>query len=177
MSQKQNPVDLGLFAAGIGLIIGSFSPWISVAIMNLSGIDGWRGYVTLSSGLILVVNASTRLWPQILDKRFTTKLSLLSKVSLAVSLAVLVEVGVRLRQVTNEISDIASEVPLGMPTADTTFSGLTQALDEFAKSLADAFKPRLAMGWYVCLVSVAVAIALVFVPNGSSDTNESSSDE
>jgi len=162
MSQKQNPVDLGLFAAGIGLIIGSFSPWISVAIMNLSGIDGWRGYVTLSSGLILVVNASTRLWPQILDKRFTTKLSLLSKVSLAVSLAVLVEVGVRLRQVTNEISDIASEVPLGMPTADTTFSGLTQAFDDLAKSLTDALKPHLAIGWYVCLLSVAVTSALIF---------------
>jgi hypothetical protein len=160
MSQKQNPVDLGLFAAGIGLIIGSFSPWISVAIMNLSGTDGWRGYVTLVSGLILVVNASTRLWPQILDKRFTSKLSLLSKVSLVASLAVLVEVGVRLRQVTNEISDIASES--GSTPTDTTFSGLTQAFDDLAKSLTDALKPQLAIGWYVCLLSVAVTSALIF---------------
>ena len=161
MSQKQNPVDLGLFAAGIGLIIGSFSPWISVAILNLSGTDGWRGYVTLTSGLILVVNASTRLWPQILDKRFISKLSLLSKVSLVASLAVLVEVGVRLRQVTNEISDIASESG-STPTADTTFSGLTQALDDLTKSLTDALKPHLAIGWYVCLLAVAVTAALIF---------------
>ena len=162
MSQKQNPVDLGLFVAGISLIIGSFSPWISVAIMNLSGTDGWRGYVTLISGLILVVNASTRLWPQILDKRFTTKLALLSKVSVVASLAVLVEVGVRLRQVTNEISDIAPESS-STPTVDTTFSGFTQALDDLTKSLTEALKPHLAIGWYVCLISVAVSLALIFM--------------
>ena len=162
MSQKQNPIDLGLFAAGIGLIIGSLSPWITVAIMNLSGTDGWRGYVTLISGLILVVNASTRLWPQILVKRFTTKLALLSKVSVVASLAVLVEVGVRLRQVTNEISDIASESS-STPTVDTTFSGFTQALDDLTKSLTDALKPHLAIGWYVCLISVAVSLALIFM--------------
>ena len=29
MDKKQNPYDLGLLAAGVGLIVGSFSPWIS----------------------------------------------------------------------------------------------------------------------------------------------------
>ena len=54
------------------------------------------------------------------------------------------------------------------------FGGMTEALDDFAKSLADAFKPRLAMGWYVCLVSVAVAIALFFISNGSAEENGTS---
>ena len=42
---------------------------------------------------------------------------------------------------------------------------VTQATDDifgdFAKSLTDAFKPRLAMGWYICLLSVVVAVVLV----------------
>jgi hypothetical protein len=74
---------------------------------------------------------------------------------------VLVEVGVRLRQVTNDLSDIASENS-SAPTADTTFSGFTQALDDLTKSLTDALKPQLAIGWYVCLLSVAVTSALIF---------------
>ena len=161
MSQKQNPADLGLFASGVALVIGSFSPWISVAFLHIAGTDGWRGYVTLISGLILTVNASTRLWPQMLDKRFASKLSLLSKVSAVASLAVLVEVAIRLKQVTNGMSDIASDSG-STPTVDTTFSGLTQALDDLTKSLTDALKPHLAIGWYVCLLSLAVTAALIF---------------
>ena len=43
MDKKQNPYDLGLLAAGVGLIVGSFSPWISVMIVNIAGTAGFRG--------------------------------------------------------------------------------------------------------------------------------------
>ena len=161
MSQKQNPVDLSLFAASVALVVGSFSPWISISIMNISGIEGWRGYLTLISGLILLVNASTKL-QSLLDVRFTSKIGLLGKVSLVVSLAVLVEVAVRLQQVSNEFSDIASENDSTV-TTDPLLGDFAKAIDEFTKSLTDALKPRLEIGWYICLVSVAVSAALIFV--------------
>ena len=169
MSQKQNPVDLGLFAAGIGLIIGSFSPWISVAIMNLSGTDGWRGYVTLASGLILALNAATRLWPQMLDERFASKLGLLSNIALVTSFAVLVEVAIRINQVAGQIEDVGS-TQQSTQSSDDIFGDITQVFDEFAKSLSDAFKPRLVIGWYLCLLSVLACGVLVVLAKRKAQT-------
>jgi len=174
MSKEQNSVDLGLLAMGIALVIGSFSPWISVAIMNLAGTDGWRGYVTFVSGLVLIANASARLWPQVLDKRFVSKLSLLSKIALFASSAVLIEVAIRLRQITNEISDIASEGS-STPTSDDLLAGFTQAIDELTKSLTDALKPKLAIGWYVCLLSVFVSSVLFFLGRAGARSDDSAS--
>jgi hypothetical protein len=153
MSQKQNPLDLGMFAAGLAMIIGSFSPWISVAIVSVSGTDGWRGYVTLVSGLIIALNAATRLWPKVLDERFASKLGLLSNIALASSFAVLVEVAIRINQVAGQMEDVGS-TQQSTQSSDDIFGDITKAFDEFAKSLSEAFKPRLAIGWYLCLLSV-----------------------
>lgn len=169
MDKKQNPYDLGLLATGIGLIVGSFSPWISVMIVNIAGTAGFRGYITLISGLIISLYAATRLWPNLLDTKLSSKLNLLSKISLAATVIVLVEVAIRIKQVAGQLNDVADTQPVTQAT-DDIFGGMTEALDDFAKSLADAFKPRLAMGWYVCLVSVAVAIALVLIPGKQSQT-------
>jgi len=173
MDKKQNPYDLGLLAAGVGLVVGSFSPWISVVIVNIAGTAGFRGYITLISGLIVSLYAATRLWPNLLDTKLSSKLNLLSKISLAASVIVLVEVAIRIKQVAGQMNDVADTQPVTQ-TTDDIFGEMTQAFDDFANSLADAFKPRLAMGWYVCLVSVAVAIALVFIKSRSSDVNEQS---
>ena len=175
MDKKQNPYDLGLLVAGVGLIVGSFSPWISVVIVNIAGTAGFRGYITLISGLIVSLYAATRLWPNLLDTKLSSKLNVLSKISLAASLIVLVEVAIRIKQVAGQLNDVADTQPVTQAT-DDIFGGMTQALDDFAKSLADAFTPRLALGWYVCLVSVAVAIALVLVPGEQSEIAEGNLD-
>jgi hypothetical protein len=168
MDKKQNPYDLGLLAAGVGLIVGSFSPWISVIIVNIAGTAGFRGYITLISGLIISLYAATRLWPNLLDTKLSSKLNMLSKISLAASAIVLVEVAIRIKQVAGQLNDVADTQPATQAT-DDIFGGMTQALDDFAKSIADAFKPRLAMGWYICLLSVAVAITMVFIPRKQSE--------
>jgi len=160
METKQSPLDLGLLVAGVGLIVGSFSPWISVLIVNLSGTAGFRGYITLLAGLIISLYASTELWPNLLDVKLSSKLNLFSKISLLASLIVLVEIAVRIKQVAGQLGDVADTQPVTQST-DDIFGGMTEALDDLANSLADAFKPRLAMGWYVCLLSVVVAATLV----------------
>jgi len=162
MDKKQNPYDLGLLAAGVGLIVGSFSPWISVLIVNIAGTAGFRGYITLFSGLIVSLYAATRLWPNLLDAKFSSKLNLLSKISLAASVIVLVEVAIRIKQVAGQMNDVGDTQPVTQAT-DDIFGEMTQVFDDFAKSLTDAFKPRLAMGWYVCLLSSAAAAAFILV--------------
>ena len=145
MDKKQNPYDLGLFAAGVGLIVGSFSPWISVVIINIAGTSGFRGYITLISGLIISLHAATRLWPNLLEAKISSKLNYLSKISIVASVTVLVEVAFRIRQVAGQLNDVADTQPITQ-TTDDIFGGMTQALDDLTKSIADAFKPRLAMG-------------------------------
>ena len=169
MDKKQNPYDLGLLAAGVGLVVGSFSPWISVVIVNIAGTAGFRGYITLISGLVVSLYAATSLWPNLLDTKLSSKLNILSKISLAATVIVLVEVAIRIKQVAGLLNDVSDAQPVTQAT-DDIFGGMTQALDDLTKSLTDAFKPRLAMGWYVCLLSVAVAIALVLVQGKQSQT-------
>lgn len=169
MSQKQNPLDLGMFAAGLAMIIGSFSPWISVAIVSISGTDGWRGYVTLVSGLILTLHAAAKLWPQMLDERFASKLGLSSNIALVASFAVLVEVAIRINQVAGQMEDVGS-TQQSTQSSDDIFGDITQAFDEFAKSLSEALKPRLAIGWYLCLLSVLTCGVLVVLAKRKAQT-------
>jgi hypothetical protein len=78
------------------------------------------------------------------------------------SLGSLTYVAVRIRQVAGEFSDVAETEPVTQ-TTDDIFGDLTEALDEFAQTLADAFKPRLAMGWYVCAVSILGALGVMLI--------------
>jgi hypothetical protein len=162
METKQNSLDLALLAVGIGLIFGSFSPWISVSIISVAGTDGFFGFVTLISGSLFIFLASSKLWPNFLDKKYSSKLRLASLIGAVASLGSLTYVAVRIRQVAGEFSDIAETEPITQ-TTDDVFGDLTEALDEFAQTLADAFKPRLAMGWYVSAVSLVCALAIMFV--------------
>lgn len=162
MQAKQNPLDLVLLAAGIGLVVGSFSPWVSVLIMNIAGTDGFFGFVTLTSGIVLMLQASSKLWPSFLDERYSSKLGFASLIAAGASLCSLVYVAVRIRQVSGEFSDMEETEPT-TPQSDDLFGDVTEAFDEFAQTLADAFKPNLAMGWYVCMLSTVVAFAAILI--------------
>lgn len=171
METKQSPIDLALLAAGVGLVFGSFSPWISVAVINVAGTDGFFGFVTLISGLLLTLLAASKLWPNLLDKKYSSKLRLASLIGAVASLGSLTYVAVRIKQVAGEFSDAPENEPVTQ-TTDDIFGDLTKALDEFAQTLADAFKPRLAMGWYLSAVSLAFALLILFVnfrKSGSTD--------
>jgi len=170
---KQSPPDLVLLAAGIGLVVGSFSPWVSVLIINIAGTDGFFGFVTLTSGIVLIMQASSKLWPNLLDVKYSSKLGLISLVAASASLCSLVYVAVRIRQVAGEFSDIEEKEPTTQP-GDDLFGDITEAFDEFAKTLSDAVKPRLAMGWYVCMLSILVAFTAIFINFKKSSTNNPS---
>ena len=84
----------------------------------------------------------------------------------------LVEIAIRIKQVAGQLGDVEDTQPVTQST-DDIFGGMTEALDDLANSLADAFKPRLAMGWYVCLLSVVVGAALVLKRPKRVDTTDS----
>jgi hypothetical protein len=162
MGQNQKYTDLGLLLSGIGLVVGSFGAWISVLIVTISGTSGFRGYITLASGLLLVVFASSRLWPNLLDERIGSKLSRFSVAAIIVSAVVLVEVAVRIRQVAGQVKSIDDTAETSQ-SSDQALGEFGQAIDDFTKSLTEAFTPRLAMGWYVSSLSVVAASVFIFL--------------
>lgn len=125
--------------------------------------------MTLASGLILALSAATRLWPQMLDERFASKLGLLSNIALVASFAVLVEVAIRINQVAGQMEDVGS-TQQSSQSSDDIFGDITQAFDEFAKSLSEALKPRLAIGWYLCLLSVSACGVVVVLAKRKAQT-------
>jgi hypothetical protein len=162
MGQKQKLSDFGLLISGFGLVVGSFGAWISVLVVTISGTAGPRGYLTLASGVLVMVFAASRLWPNLLVDQVTSKLALLSAGALAVSFVVLIEVAVRIRQVSGQADQLVEDSSTPEMTVPL-LGGFSQAIDEFTSSLAEAFRPRLAMGWYVCLISVLAASVLMFI--------------
>lgn len=162
MGQNQKYADFGLLLSGIGLVVGSFSAWISVLIVTISGTSGPRGYVTLASGLIIISLASSQLWPNLLDERIGSKLSRLTIGAVIVSAALLAEVAVRIRQVAGQVDSINGDVGVSQ-SADQSLGEFGQAIDDFTKSLTEAFTPRLAMGWYVSSLSVVSASVFIFL--------------
>jgi hypothetical protein len=162
MGQNQKLSDFGLLACGFGLVVGSFGAWISVLVITISGTAGPRGYLTLASGVVLMVFAASRLWPNLLVDRVASKMALLSTGALVVSSAVLIEVAIRIRQVAGQADQLVGDSST-TDTTDPLLGDFGEAIDEFTSSLAEAFRPRLAMGWYVCLISVIAASILMVV--------------
>lgn len=162
MGQNQKLSDVGLLVSGFGLVAGSFGPWISVLVLTISGTSGPRGYLTLASGVSVMVLAASRLWPNLLDARIASKLSFLSIGALVLSLFVLVEVAVRIRQIAGQFDSTYGDTGASQST-DQSLGEFGQALDEFTKSLTEAFTPRLAMGWFVSLLSAVSAAVFIFI--------------
>ena len=162
MTVTQKPKDLAVFALGTAIVIGSFSPWLSIAVMSVGGTDGWRGFVTLAAGLLTMIYGATHLWPNLLDVRLTTKSKPVVVAALLASIGVLLELAIRLKQVANEFSGLTSGAD--QVTSDSVLGDFTNIFDDFAKSLAEALKPRIGLGWYLCIGASLVALALVLWP-------------
>ncbi len=168
MTVTQKPKDLAVFALGTAIVIGSFSPWLSIAVMSVGGTDGWRGFVTLTAGLLTMIYGATHLWPNLLDVRLTTKLKPVVVAALLASMGVLLELAIRLKQVANEFSSLTSGAD--QVTSDSVLGDFTNIFDDFAKSLVEALNPRIALGWYLCIGGSIAALALVLWPKSETQS-------
>jgi len=159
--KKQNPLDLGLFAVGIVLAIASLTPWITIGFISVNGTSTWWGFATLAGGLSMIALASSRLWPDILDDSISKHLKNVAIAGSVVAIAVLAYVGIRLTDASRQFNDSLKEES----SSQTDLSGLGQdfqdSLDEFTDSLAKAFQPSLALGWYAGIASSVGGLILV----------------
>ena len=159
--KKQNPLDLGLFAVGIVLAIASLTPWITIGFISVNGTSTWWGFATLAGGLSVIAFASSRLWPDILEESISKHLKNVAIAGSIVAIAVLAYVGIRLTDASRQFNDSLKEES----SSQTDLSGLGQdfqdSFNEFTDSLAKAFQPSLALGWYAASASSISGLILV----------------
>jgi len=164
---QQRPIDFVLLGAGVLTVIGSISPWFSILILNVAGTDTWWGFVTIGSGVLVIASAAARIWPNLIQAHLRKGLQVATVVGVAAALATVSYVGLRLTDVSRDFDDTASEAKSTTETtvADDIFgefaTDFQESLDEFTNSLAEAFKPRLASGWYITLVSSLGSLGLL----------------
>jgi hypothetical protein len=159
--KKQNPLDLILLAVGIALAVASLTPWITIGFISVNGTATWWGYATLVGAISVIAFAATRLWPQMLDESLAKHLKNIAVVGSIVAIVVLAYVGIRLTDASRQFNDALNEDT----TSESDLSGLGQefedSLNEFTDSLAKAFQPSLALGWFVASASSVGSLVLV----------------
>ena len=170
--KKQHPLDLSLLVTGIVLGVASLTPWINIGFISVNGTATWWGYTTLVGALSVVAFASTRLWPQMLDESIAKYLKNIALAGSIVAIVVLAYVGIRLTDASRQFNDSMNE-----NTSEVTdLSGLGQefedSLNEFANSIAKAFQPSLALGWYASSVASVGSLILVVKKRGEEEVAE-----
>ena len=159
--QRQSPWEFAGLVLEIVLALGSVTPWITISFLSVSGIDTWWGFVTLAGALALGFRSVTRLWPGAVDVSIASHARNIALVGLLASLAILGYVGIRLTEASRQFS---SEMDSGTTEVTEDTSGLGEefddALNEFTDALSDLFNPRLATGWYLCVVATIGGIVV-----------------
>jgi hypothetical protein len=159
MNSQNKNLNIALFITGVFLVLGSIAPWISLSMLNISGIDGWRGFVAVLSGLMVIVLGSMNIWPHLFEAKIFEKFHLLVLGLLAATTVILFEVAIRINQVAREMNASSEDAPSDM--GDVDLGELTDAINEFTNSIMEAFKPRLAIGWYVTLIASVASIGII----------------
>jgi hypothetical protein len=159
MNSRHKNLDIALLITGVFLVVGSVAPWISLSMLNISGIDGWRGFVAVVSGLVVIVLGSMNIWPHLFEAKIFEKFHLLVLGLLAATTVILIEVAIRINQVAREMNSSSEDASSGINDVD--LGELTDAINEFTNSILEAFKPRLAIGWYVTLIASVAAIGII----------------
>lgn len=164
---KQRPVDFVLLALGVLMIIGSISPWVSILIVSVAGVDTWWGFVTIASGVLISVAGAARIWPSLIQKHLRRGLHIAALAASITALVTVSYVGFRLNEVSRDFNDAAAQSePMANTTSeDELFGDFTadfqKSLEEFSNSIAEAFKPRLGTGWFICLIAGLGSVGLL----------------
>ena len=158
MNNQKNS-DLAITVLGALVAIASLTTWIRIAVIGVSGMDSWWGFVTFASGVLIASYGASRAWPEFLKSSgYRTNSRRLALVGCAGAIVVLGYVGIRVTDIGRQFDDTVSQ-------SSTDTSGLgndfDQAVQDFQNSIADAFKPSLAFGWYLGAVSTVLATGLV----------------
>jgi hypothetical protein len=164
---KQRPIDFALLGAGVLTVIGSISPWFTILILNVAGTDTWWGFITIGSGVLVIASAAARIWPNLIQAHLRRGLQTAAVATAVAALATVSYVGLRLTDVSRDFNDSIrdNESTTQTTIADDIFGDFSdefqKSLDEFSNSLVEAFKPRLASGWYITLIASLGGLGLL----------------
>jgi len=142
------------------LVVASAFPWVTVLVINARGIDNWRGFVTVASGLATATYAASQIWGNFIESKIHPSLRLGSISLTIVSICIYSEIGYKTVSASREIANIGNDTNLGL-------GDLGEALGDLSNSVAKQFNPQLAVGWYVGLLASVLSIVLLLFRNRS----------
>jgi len=151
---RRNNTLLLIFGAII--VIASIFPWVTVSFVNARGIDGWRGFVSIATGIVIGVFAASQLWSGFIDSKIHPYLRLASILMTLFSIGLFVEIGYKTLNAAKQIGDLGNSV-------DSSLGDFGDSLNQFANSLAEQFNPQLAIGWYMGLIGLVASLVLLLL--------------
>jgi hypothetical protein len=151
---RRNNTLLLIFGAII--VIASIFPWVTVSFVNARGIDGWRGFVSIATGIVIGVFAASQLWSGFIDSKIHPYLRLAAILMTLFSIGLFVEIGYKTLNAAKQIGDLGNSV-------DSSLGDFGDSLNQFANSLAEQFNPQLAIGWYMGLIGLVASLVLLLL--------------
>jgi hypothetical protein len=148
-----------LLIFGALIVIASAFPWVSVSFVNGRGIDSWRGFVSIATGLLIGTFAASQIWRSFIDSKIQPYLRFGSILMNLCTIGLFAEIGYKTLNASKQISELGNSV-------DSSFGDFGDSLNQFANSIANEFNPRLAIGWYMGLIGLVASLALLLLkPN------------
>jgi hypothetical protein len=149
-----------LFVGGAAMAIGSLAPWVTIFLINISGVDAEYGIVTLLAGVVCSV-AAYEVWKggvfRHIAKRTVLTVALLAAIAGAAS-PIYVAAEAK-RSVAG--AQLGSGTGFGVPTApgSTQFPSINNGLQGFTNSLAQAFGPKIGFGVWLSILGGLASMA------------------
>ncbi|HUF34262.1 MAG TPA: hypothetical protein VMN58_13745 [Acidimicrobiales bacterium] len=154
-----------LLGGGAALVLGAFLPWVRILVFEISGVTARWGIVTLLGGIVVLVAAYQAWKGGLLSARATRPLLIAAAVAGGIGVLVPAAVAVELKEsvAESEVSeDDSLEADGGFTSAedDEFFDEEWEAqMEEFERSIAEAFAIKLGFGLWLSLLGGGVALA------------------
>lgn len=153
-----------LLGGGAALVLGAFLPWVRILVFEISGVTARWGIVTLLAGIVVLVAAYQAWKGGLLSARATRPLLIAAAIAGGIGVLVPAAVAVELKESVAE-SEVGEEDGISDDDAfgsedEEFFDAEWEAeMEEFERSLAEAFAVKLGFGLWLSLLGGGVALA------------------
>lgn len=145
-----------LLILGLLIVVASAFPWVSASFVNARGIDGWRGFVSIATGLLIGTFGASQIWKGFIDYKIQPYLRIGSILMNLFTIGLFTEIGYKTLNASKQISDLGNSF-------DSSLGDFGDSLNQFANSIANEFNPQLAIGWYMGLMGLVASLVLLLL--------------
>jgi len=149
-------VAIAHFVLGLTVALNARGVWIEVAFVDFRGFDEWYGKLVFACGLLIMLTAVFGVLPQVSNLYQIASL-VISLASSFASLTVMAIVGLRVNQISGDISNRARSPERWFE--GTILEGFGKILADAAESISESVQPSLTSVWrWILVASIITAL-------------------